>query len=116
MDDDKTDLSPDAVVVDLVLRYSADELRPNSFIFCAVPTDITKRTVAILATNHRDERVQVMFGFHLDGEPCDEPLRVVMYKLGPTVWKTAPSLRVPGMLHACLTFVDVPEPAPWEQS
>jgi hypothetical protein len=37
-------------------------------------------------------------------------------KLGPTVWMVQPSIVVPGALHAFVTIVEVPEPAPWTVS
>ena len=36
-----------------------------------------------------------------------------LVRLGPGVWDISPSVVVQGQLHAFLTLVDVPEPAPW---
>jgi hypothetical protein len=38
--------------------------------------------------------------------------RFVLRKLGPTVWKLAPSIRH-DLLHAFITIVDVPEDVAW---
>lgn len=37
-----------------------------------------------------------------------------LVKLGPGVWDVSPSVVVPGQIHAFVTLVGVPEPAPWE--
>lgn len=39
-----------------------------------------------------------------------------LVRLGPGVWDISPSVHVPGQLHAFLTLVDVPEPAPWSSA
>lgn len=102
-------LSPDQVVLDLVLPYSES---PGKNAAC-----LTARNVfVVVAQNHRGQFAQVMIKFHLGGEPEDgPPPRFVLWKLGPTVWKLSPSITAPGMLHAYLTIVKVPDPAPWEK-
>jgi hypothetical protein len=53
----------------------------------------------------------------MDGESSPggngAPPRFVLKRLGPGVWKVGPSIVSPGLLHAHVTIVDVPEPAPW---
>lgn len=36
-----------------------------------------------------------------------------MDQLGPGVWSLDPSVIIPGVIHAFVTLVDVPEPALW---
>ncbi len=105
----KRALPPENVTLDLVLRMG-DKLQPGGFISTA------PHVIMALAVNHKGEKVQVMLELHADGAPEDWPVRFLVYKLAPTVWKVAPSLTVPGMLHAYLTLVGVPSPAPWEST
>lgn len=35
-------------------------------------------------------------------------------QLGPTVWEVLPSVHIPGQLHAYVTIIGVPSPAPWQ--
>ncbi len=101
---DKRDLHPDQVTLDLVLRYGT-EVR----MLCAAPPRLL-----VVARNHRGQSFQVMLEPHLDGQPEDgPPVRFVLFPLGPSVWKLSPSLTVPSVVHAYLTLVGVPEPAPW---
>ena len=44
------------------------------------------------------------------------PDRWQLVKLGPGVWDVLPSIHVPGQMHAFVTIVEVPDPAPWEGS
>jgi hypothetical protein len=39
-----------------------------------------------------------------------------LVKLGPTAWDIPQSIFVAGQIHAFVTIVDVPSPAPWERS
>jgi hypothetical protein len=45
--------------------------------------------------------------------PREKPTAWGMERLGPGVWSLEPSLVIPGLLHAFITLVDVPEPPPW---
>lgn len=101
-------MSPDKITLDLVVCFG-EKLQPNGCILSA------PRVLVVLAANHQSQLVQVMLPFNLDGLILDgPPPRFVLYKLGPGVWKLAPSVTVPGMLHAFITIVGVPDPAPWE--
>ena len=67
--------------------------------------------------NHRGEYVSLSARVHFEGKPEEgPPARFVLGKLGPRVWKLAPSVLEQGRLHAYLTIVDVPDPAPWERT
>lgn len=37
-----------------------------------------------------------------------------LVKLAPGVWDVPVSVHVPGQMHAFMTLLEVPEPAPWE--
>lgn len=39
-----------------------------------------------------------------------------LVKLAPTVWDIPMSVHVPGQLHAYITLLNVPDPAPWEKT
>ncbi len=105
---EKLALSPDKITIDIVISFG-DKLGPNACILAA------PRLLVVLAVNHHGKRVQVMIPFNLDGPVEDgPPPRFVLFKLGPGVWKLAPSLTVPGLLHAFVTIVHVSDPAPWE--
>lgn len=106
-------ISPDKVVLDRVLHYNAERLRPYLFQMMG------ERQIVLLVPNHRNQLVQTSIELHFDdargpSDPGEFPPYFVAYKIGATVWKVAPSLTVPGMIHTYLTLVDVPEPAPWE--
>jgi len=103
---DIRNLPPSAVVLDLVLRYSP--------VIGAVGTaTVTGDSLTFAARNHLGEFVMLSAQVHFDGDPQDgaQP-RFVLRQLGATVWKLAPSI-LSDRLHAYLTIIDVPEPAPW---
>lgn len=68
----------------------------------------------LCAVNHRGK--QVMLNVPISN---DEPARIGhdprwnLVKLGPTVWKLAPSI-LDLQIHGYVTITGVPEPAPWE--
>jgi len=37
-------------------------------------------------------------------------------QLGPGTWRVAPSVNIPGQIHAFVILCGVPDPAPWEKS
>jgi hypothetical protein len=37
-----------------------------------------------------------------------------LIQLGSTVWEVHPSVHLPGQLHAYVTLIGVPSPAPWD--
>ena len=39
-----------------------------------------------------------------------------LMKLGSSVWEITPSLNISGQIHAFVTLVGVPDPAPWERA
>ena len=41
--------------------------------------------------------------------------RWALLKLAPGVWDVLPSIVVPDQIHAFVTLVNVPDPAPWEK-
>lgn len=47
--------------------------------------------------------------------PHDKPEAWGLEQLGPGVWSVEPSVIIPGLLHAFVTMVNVPEPAPWSK-
>lgn len=102
------DMAPRDVVLDLVLTWS-DTIGKSG-------TATVKNETLIFATkNHRGEHVMLSVPVHFDGESVDggDP-RFVLRRLGSTVWKLVPSV-LTNQLHAYLTLVDVPAPAPWER-
>jgi hypothetical protein len=71
------------------------------------------------ATNHRGGICNLGVEINFDGEPrigdAEVHSRFVFYRLGPGVWKLAPSIDH-DTLHAYITVVGVPEPSPWMSS
>jgi hypothetical protein len=104
---DKLSLPPSAVVLDLILRWSRT-------IGNAGTATVNGSSLIFAAKNHRGVFVVLSTPVHFDGEPEEgPPPRFVLFRLGPGVWKLAPSV-LTDVLHAYLTLVDVPEPPPWE--
>lgn len=109
---DPATIDPRQIVLDLVLEYTDGMPRVpgvaavlgNQFFFAA--------------RNHLGRAVGGYVPVHLDGEasPGDPeagvPARFVLRRLGPGVWKLAPSV-VTDDVHAYVTVIDAPEPAPW---
>lgn len=106
----KADRLPSEIVADVILRYSATMPLSGH-------AAILRGSLHICATNHRKERIGLSFPIHLDGEPFDgdetAAPRFVLFKIADSVWKVSPSI-AHDKLHAYLTIVDVPSPAPWE--
>jgi hypothetical protein len=103
----KQDLHPRQVVLDLVLKWAER-------IGTAGTATVRDGAMTYAARNHRGEFTMSSVDVHFVGEPSSEsPPRFVLYKLHPTVWKLSPSV-VTDQLHAYLTIVGVPDPAPWE--
>ncbi len=106
----KQDLQPHQVVVDLVLVYSPTMPALGH-------AAVLAGNLIIAARNHRGEYVTLSTPVHFDGDSSDGdggvPPRFVLRRLGPTVWKLAPSLLHP-LLHAYLTIVGVPENVTWD--
>lgn len=107
----KQELDPSQVVVDAVLTWVPGmPAKPGS-------GSVLRGNFFMAARNHRGQVVAFGFPVHTDGEPFDgdekTPPRFVVYKIAPSVWKVSPSISHP-LLHAYLTLVGVPEPAPWE--
>ena len=103
----KQDLHPSQVVLDLVLKWSER-------IGTAGTATVRNGSMTYAARNHRGEFTMSSVDVHFTGEPSSGlPPRFVLYKLHPTVWKLSPSV-VTDQLHAYLTIVGVPDPAPWE--
>lgn len=53
-------------------------------------------------------------GQNADGPQPDSSYVWALVQLGETVWEVMPSVHLPGQLHAYVTLVRVPSPAPWE--
>lgn len=106
----KQDLDPSQVVVDLVLTWVPT--MPSK----AGSASVLQGSFVLAARNHWQQYVSFGFPVVLDGEPFDgddkTPPRFVLYRIAPSVWKVTPSISHP-LLHAYLTLVGVPEPAPW---
>jgi len=108
----KRDVPPDQVVLDIVLRW---DVRLFTAPHTATVVGDGPYRLALFAVNHQDHKVQQFIDLNFDGFPEDgPPPRFLMYRLGPGVWKVTPSVVVPGMLHAYLTIIGVPEPLPWQ--
>ncbi len=132
--------SPSQVVIDIVVRWSetvgdhgdSDHGAPSSPVLGGdwtrgtakvvkdgehtPPCTLPPRTVLLLYTrNHLRRPVSLSLPVHFDGEPMagTEP-RFILWRLGPHVWKLAPSVATP-VLHGYVTIVDVPDPPPWEK-
>lgn len=107
----KKDLPPSHVVLDLVLTW-ADKIGK------AGTAKVNGKELIFAAKNHRGVFVMLTTPIHLDGEPEEGdpekgvPPRFVFFRLGPGVWKLAPSV-LTEQLHAYLTIVNVPESPPW---
>jgi len=109
---DKRKLPPSAVVLDLVFKWSESIGTAGT---AKVVHDGSSYVLLIFARNHQDAFVSLYTPIHFDGEPSEEePPRWVLRRLGPGVWKLAPSIFA-DQLHAYITVIDVPEPAPWER-
>lgn len=102
------DLPPHAVVLDLVLRWSDKIGRVGT-------AKLNGHSLIVTAQNHRDEFVMATVEINLEGKASIDPPRFVFFKIGPGVWKLAPSIKH-DKLHAYITVVDVPEPAPWSRA
>lgn len=50
-------------------------------------------------------------------EMIPTPVEVIgMRRLGPGVWKPMQPIQIPGLVAGYLTFIDVPEPPPWQRA
>jgi hypothetical protein len=106
----KQQLDPSQIIVDLVLTWVPGmPSKPGS-------ASVLSGNFIMSARNHRQQVVTFSFPILFEGEPFDgdekTPPRFVLYKIAPSVWKVSPSINHP-LLHAYLTLVGVPEPAPW---
>jgi hypothetical protein len=101
----KQHLTPKEVVVDLVLKCSTTMPRLG---YAAVLHD----NLIIATKNHLGQSVSFSLPVNFDGVPVEgdniPPARFVLFELGPTVWKLAPSI-LHDTLHAYLTIIGVPE-------
>jgi hypothetical protein len=104
---DKRVLPPSAVVLDLVLLFSTRLGMQGTAV-------INEKDMAITTRNHRGEFVMLSVPVHFDGEPDDEAPRFVLTRLGAGVWKLRPSI-LHESIHAYVTVINVPEPAPFER-
>lgn len=108
----KQNLPPHKVVLDLTLQYLDKMPKNTGYAFRS-----DAGVLVISASNHLGQPAYLSFQTHLDGKPFDgdanTPPRFVLYKIAPSVWKVSPSV-LSAMLHAYITVVGVPEPAPWE--
>ena len=112
--------SPSDVVLDIVLRWAWAETigALGARVMADEPGNPESAWKLWFVTkNHRGEYVSLSARVHFEGKPEEgPPARFVLGKLGPRVWKLAPSVLEQGRLHAYLTIVDVPDPAPWERT
>lgn len=99
-------LPPSALVLDLVFGYTTQMGQPQT---ACIHDDI----VILMGKNHQGKNFMLTAKFYLDGDASEEGPRFVMVKLGPTVWKLSPSI-MHESVHAYVTVVGVPDPAPWE--
>jgi hypothetical protein len=123
--------NPSQVVLDIVVRWSetlgdhgdSDHGAPSSPV---LDGDWTRGTAKVMkeaggsllllfTRNHLRRPISLSLPVHFDGDPIagTQP-RFILWRLGPHVWKLAPSVATP-VLHAYVTIVDVPEPPPWEK-
>lgn len=77
---------------------------PVTRLLLNMPTDGGKRFHLTVPTN---------LGGPCVGDP-EKPTAFGLERIAPGVWVLNPSLLVPGVLHAFVVVVGVPEPAPWE--
>lgn len=115
---DISKIPPKQIVLDLVLRYSPviRQCTDNEY-FAMVFREGEKITLMIMAKNHLRHPVGLNVSCHLSGPTTNgldgNPARFVLYKIAPTVWKLSQSV-LDEKIHAYVTIVGVPEPAPWE--
>jgi len=103
----KLALHPSSVVLDLVLEWS-DKIGQ------AGTAKVVNGSLMMFMKNHRGEYVGLTTAVHFDGESSDQnPPRFVLRRLGPGVWKLAPSV-LDERIHAYITITNVPEPTPWQ--
>jgi hypothetical protein len=114
---DKSKLPPTRVVLDLVLKYEEKVTGK------AGTASVTARTsdgadLVIFAKNHRGNFVSMSVPVFFAGPTYDgedgPPARWVLTKIAPGVWKPSQSILSPDV-HAYVTVVGVPDPAPWEE-
>lgn len=100
----KLTLPPRAVVLDLVLRWAET-------IGTAGTAKVIDGSLTFTTRNHQGGFVMLSTPVHFDGEPDEGdagvPPRFVLRRLGPGVWKLAPSV-LDERLHAYITLIDAP--------
>lgn len=102
-----SDLLPHQVVLDQVLLYST--LMPK-----LGQAAVLSGNLIIATRNHLGQYVSISAPVNFDGEPITGASpRFVLYQIGATVWKLAPSINHP-LLHTYLTIADVPEDVGWK--
>lgn len=109
-------MPPSAVVLDLVLAYATTMGRVGTALIAPATFREGDRDATLVLTtrNHQGTYVTYNVPVHFSGvEDVDAP-RFLLYRLGPGVWKLAPSVKETN-LHAYVTVTDVPDPAPWEK-
>lgn len=105
---------PSQVVIDVVVRWS-ETLGDHGESDHGSGELVGGMRLLLFTRNHLHRPISLSLPVHFDGEPIagSEP-RFILWRLGPRVWKLAPSVATP-MLHAYVTIVDVPEPPSWEK-
>ena len=117
----KQEMHPKDVIVDLVLRWTPKVTGVVGTVATVdAPGGLGGLGFMLFARNHLEQFVQLTVYVALSGETHDgsEPgkeARWVLFKIAPGVWKLSQSI-VSDRLHAYVTIVGVPEPAPWEKT
>lgn len=106
-------MHPHSVVLDVVLTW-ADTIGEQGRCKVVYTPEADTWSLLMGLRNHLNEKFLHGVVVHFDGEPVagTDP-RFMLRKLGPGVWKLSPSILAP-KIHAYVTLIGVPEPAPWE--
>jgi hypothetical protein len=101
-------LPPEMVPLDVVLKISPlmdGELEPGQAIVCPLEGD--RFEIRLRLRDYRENPLPTMKIEAFGSGPArtGKHLRFVLTPISPDVWKLAPSLSVPGVVRAFLTFV-----------
>lgn len=94
----------------------------TSAIVCKVVEDAPgKWTMLLNIRGQNEEGKNLLLSYNVRVNPFspvhsglrEQPESWGMEQLGPGVWALEPSVVIPGVIHAFITIVNVPEPSPW---
>lgn len=96
-----SELRPDEVVIDVVLRWSDNMPRVGE-------ATIKQNNLIMCAQNHLGKPITLSIPVNFDGDPrSGEDPRFIVYGIWPQVWKVAPSIKHE-LLHGFVTIVNCP--------